>query len=298
MRATTARTPRETHFDNARFARAGVESMSLSELRRRVAPGRLALPERVDFHMLMRVSRGVGTHTVDFVDCAMAPGALVFVRPGQVQQWRLDDSLEGEIVLITPAALDVRASSRDAALLDLDEWPAVMMPRGEAASAIAAEMQRLRKDLDCFDDTALDIALVHHSLLALLLRLARWRASLGVSAAESGAEQKVYRRFRRELEKRFRERLGVRTYAERLGYSESSLSRACRAAEGRSAKLVIDRRVALEAQRMLVHGEASVASIGYALGFSEPTNFVKFFSRMAGTTPAGFRRRMRSGDSR
>jgi AraC-like DNA-binding protein len=59
---------------------------------------------------------------------------------------------------------------------------------------------------------------------------------------------------------------------------------------GRSAKQVVDLRVALEARRILVHSTASASAIGEQLGFSEPTNFQKFFKRQVGLTPEAFRR--------
>ncbi|MEO8804931.1 MAG: helix-turn-helix domain-containing protein [Burkholderiaceae bacterium] len=45
----------------------------------------------------------------------------------------------------------------------------------------------------------------------------------------------------------------------------------------------------LEAQRLLVHSTSTSVAIGELLGFSEPTNFVKFFRRRVGTTPEAFR---------
>ena len=63
------------------------------------------------------------------------------------------------------------------------------------------------------------------------------------------------------------------------------------AAEGRTAKEMIDERVALEAKRLLAHTCSSLAEIGCQLGFSEATNFVKFFKRTAGMTPSTFRSR-------
>jgi AraC-like DNA-binding protein len=54
--------------------------------------------------------------------------------------------------------------------------------------------------------------------------------------------------------------------------------------------VLLDRRVALEAARLLVQGRAGVAEVGHALGLSEPTHFIRFFVRMIGATPASFRR--------
>nr|WP_280714772.1 helix-turn-helix domain-containing protein [Kitasatospora sp. MAP5-34] len=65
------------------------------------------------------------------------------------------------------------------------------------------------------------------------------------------------------------------------------------AATGRSAKQLADARVALQAQRLLAHTDLPVAAIGRALGFTEATNFGKFFARETGRTPGGFRRAQR-----
>jgi AraC-like DNA-binding protein len=68
-----------------------------------------------------------------------------------------------------------------------------------------------------------------------------------------------------------------------------TLTRACQAATGQPVKHVIDERVALEARRLLAHTDEPVAAIARRLGFSEPTNFGKFFTRHTGTTPGEFR---------
>jgi AraC-like DNA-binding protein len=56
-------------------------------------------------------------------------------------------------------------------------------------------------------------------------------------------------------------------------------------AAGVAAKEYIDRRVLLEAKRLLVHGDQPAAKIAARLGFSSATNFSKFFRQRAGTSP-------------
>jgi AraC family transcriptional regulator, transcriptional activator of pobA len=56
-------------------------------------------------------------------------------------------------------------------------------------------------------------------------------------------------------------------------------------------KQLIDERVCLEAQRLLVHTRWPLTRICAELGFCEPTNFVKFFRRTTGQTPEQFRRK-------
>ena len=45
----------------------------------------------------------------------------------------------------------------------------------------------------------------------------------------------------------------------------------------------------LEARRLLVHTAMTVAAIGEALGFTEATNFVKFFKAQTGMLPSATR---------
>jgi AraC-like DNA-binding protein len=59
----------------------------------------------------------------------------------------------------------------------------------------------------------------------------------------------------------------------------------------RPAKSYIDARVVLEAKRILAHTTLSVAATGEDLGFSEPTNFVKFFKVREGCLPGVVRER-------
>ena len=129
--------------------------------------------------------------------------------------------------------------------------------------------------------------MIRHTVMGLLLRLAR---AVVAPRDDTAGEEGIHRLFVRELEGTFGSRQSVLDYARRLGYSESTLTRACLAATGQTAKQLTDQRIALEAKRMLVHSDASVVEIGHRLGFTEPTNFVKFFKRTAGKTPMEFRR--------
>lgn len=85
----------------------------------------------------------------------------------------------------------------------------------------------------------------------------------------------------------------VEDYARSLGYSARTLTRATLASDGVTAKEFIDRRILLEAKRLLAHSEQSAAHIAVQLGFSSATNFSKFFHRHTGKSPLTFRREIR-----
>jgi len=273
---------KDVHFDNAHFNSVGVELLTLAELRSRVPIGQLQAPERVSFYIFFLVTQGAGSHAIDLVHYPLQVGSLVSIHPGQVHQWQMNPEIDGHLMIFAPSALNNA--------LPIYNWSACRQIPKNWQDDLCTAFKQLFHDLNRFHTHALDIALIRQGLIYLLLRIARCHTEDRRIELGQQKERTVYRLFMQALESNFHRRLAVQGFSEKLGYSQSTLSRACMAAEGRSAKSVIDRRVALEAERLLTHTGSSVSEIGHQLGFSEATNFVKFFSRIVGMTPTEFRR--------
>jgi AraC family transcriptional activator of pobA len=78
-------------------------------------------------------------------------------------------------------------------------------------------------------------------------------------------------------------------YAKALGISPRHLSRICHAATGQPAAEVIETATIREACRLLVYTRASVASVGYSLGYEDPSYFSRAFRRVTGRAPSAYR---------
>ncbi|MGM9488049.1 helix-turn-helix domain-containing protein [Ideonella sp. YS5] len=280
---------RQTRFANARLNSIGVELMTLAELHARVSARLLLQTERVGFYMVLVATAGHGEHVVDFERFALQAGHVVFVRPGQVQQWQPANGLQADLLLIDPAVMRPAASSSGPgpmALLHPEDWAVRFSMDADGLAAWHALAAMLRQELDRPVLDQLSAAMARELLVCLLLGLSR---SATDHSAASTVQAALVRRFRSELEGRVHTRPSVAQLARKLRVSTSTLTRACKEVLGHSAKDEVDRRVALEAQRLLVHSSSTSVAIGELLGFSEPTNFVKFFRRRVGTTPEAFR---------
>lgn len=284
---------RQTKFANDRLARLGVEVMSLSALWQRMDHAVMLRAERIDFFMLLLVERGRGRHVIDFASFTLQPGSLVFVQPGQVQQWHPPGQMEGLMLMVDPRVMnpDTTRSSLQASLArEWQGWPAHAVLPAHARPAMRRWLRQIADECTRYDDSDLSVLLVRSMLSCLLLQAARTHSSPSVLATDiAPSDTALMRMLLGAIAARLRERPTVRSIAAEMGYSVSSLNRACLASEGRSAKAVIDHRVALEAQRLLVHSNDTAAQIGLSLGFSEPTNFLKFFKRVTGSSPERFR---------
>ena len=156
-----------------------------------------------------------------------------------------------------------------------------------------SEFAQLAVDCDRHRAGPVAADLLRHQLAVLLLRI----ALLTRHPAPLGAEGRTFARFRRRLESGHPRSRRVEDYAEEMGCSVRTLTRASLAVTGRTAKQVVDDRVALEARRLLACTPMSVAEVGRHLGFPEPTNFGRFFHREVGMSPGQFRAEM-DGDGR
>ncbi|WP_327702948.1 AraC family transcriptional regulator [Streptomyces decoyicus] len=271
----------------------GVEVMTLAELRARADACQLSAPHRPGFHHLLMLDSGRLVHSVDFREHVLAPGDLLWSRPGQVQHFGDLTDAEGRLVLFEAGFLDPAT----AAAARIEDWygPPVRRPEGAAAGGVDEAMRQLHGEFGALGGLPLEIHLdvLRHLLAVLVLRAAYPGGEPdGDGSCTAGA---AYLRFRDAVERGFTRSRRVADYARSLGYAPRTLSRATEAAAGVGAKEFIDRRVVLEAKRLLAHGDQSAARIADRLGFADATNFSKFFQRQTGTTPIAFRTAVRGG---
>ena len=250
------------------------------------APARIITrPLRPDFHSLLLMTHGVMTHTVDFNEHHLGPGGVLWVRPGQVQQFS-DDRPAGDLVLFEA---DFLLPDTQAAAIADDRFGFISaISPGATRDSVDRFRRVLRREYTNIargqPPTAAQIETLRHLLSALILNL---------QTPERTREDCVDLdlRFRDLLEHDFATAHSVNHYAQRLGYSQRTLNRATQAAAGESPKQTINRRIALEARRLLAHTDRPVTTIARELGFDDPSNFAAFFAQQTDETPTRFRRR-------
>jgi len=273
---------RQVTFQNRRWPGLGLEVLWLSGLWRRIPLEASPQPEQRDFHVLLLCTAGSGQFQLDFSPLELERGMMVHVRPGQVVQQLRRGNLEGRIALFRPAFLDPEASTC--------EIPSLRTLGSSEFRTVERAFSDLQSEYTGTDASP-EALLLLRDLLQVVLH--RWALMAGRSLQpleHHPAQEELLRQFRQELEAAFRSARRVSHYAKRLGYAEKTLNRATHQLVGVPAKILIDARILLEARRLLVHTRLPVGAIARELGFSEPTNFAKFFRKGAGCGPSAFRR--------
>ncbi|MEV7228648.1 AraC family transcriptional regulator [Polymorphospora sp. NPDC051019] len=245
--------------------------------------------------MLTLVTVGHGSHDVDFETHPCRPGTLLLARPGQVIRLGDQPGLDAVVVYWRDGTVHV----------DDPYGPSRWQLAGEDEDAVINEVSQLVVDCQRNRSGERAAALLRHQLTVLLLRIAllptggdtgpagtvipAGTAAPDWTVAPETAGAGTFERLRAEVERSYAQTRRVEDYARRLDCSVRTLTRACLAATGRSAKQVVDDRVALEARRLLAATDLPIADIGRRLGFPEPTNFGRFFQREVGRSPGVFR---------
>ena len=258
-----------------------VEVTTSAELRHRLGDDLLQRPGRVFFHVVVICRRGDGLHEVDFAPVVLQPRRVVHVRPGQVHRWLLARSYQADLVLF-PDTAGFPAAGWPVGLrwFDLEDIEWMQTKTVLRLMRREIELERTPERRNRSLSGALEMLIV-----SLGLDLPRHQDTAGLP--------KPYVDLVNQIEDDADWSRSVTERAQRLGYSQRTLTRACLNVTGHTAKEVLDDRILLEAQRLLVDGEPPVAAVARQLGFSEPGNFTKFFNRLSGESPAQWRHRNR-----
>ncbi|PNG21821.1 helix-turn-helix domain-containing protein [Streptomyces cahuitamycinicus] len=246
---------------------------------------------RIDFHVVMLFGAGPVRHMVDFTEYDATAGDLLWIRPGQVHRFSRTGEYRGTALTMQPGFLP--RSTVEATGLYRYDMPPLLRPDAPQLAGLQAALAQLRRE---YQDAAtlplsLHTAVLRHTLTAFLLRLAHLAASS--APAPHRRPDSTFTRFRDAVEREFATNHSVSAYADALGYSRRTLVRAVRAATGETPKAFIDKRVVLEAKRLLAHTELPIGRVGVAVGFPDAANFSRFFHQHTDQTPAAFRAELR-----
>lgn len=236
-------------------------------------------------HMIV-ISRGGGTIRYECETMHFCAPRLLIV-PAQVVHgfhWHADS--DGMVLTIAEIhLLQLVARHRDFAGL-FDRPRSIALTPSEC-TGLSEEMAAMGEELSwgAFGRSAA----IEAGLLKLFVHGVRQIDRQSRSAQTPPRHSGLLARYRQLVEKRFRLRESVESYARQLGVSTTTLRQTC-AAIGQSPSEIRDQRAVLEAQRLLAYSAEPVAEIGLAIGMPDPAYFSRFFSRKCGAPPAAWRK--------
>lgn len=233
-----------------------------------------------DFFMLMMISQGSGTHTIDFEDYKVSNRTVFFLAPGQAHQWQLSKNTTGYQVMF----------SAEFMLQKGPLWPFFTPSAVPVLKLDTQHYDQLIHELQLMEKEAA-ANIIQHRLQIVLLLLQRWYAAAHPDEV-AAATNHLINRFLLLLEKHYTQHHEVSQYATLLHVTPSYLNQVCKKESGKTAGEYIRERLLLEAKRMLTLTDMDVKEAAYALGFNDTSYFSRFFKKYTALTPLDFRRQL------
>ncbi len=242
-----------------------------------------------DLHQFFWIASGGGTAQIEGADQKFASATALIIPPLTIHGFLFDPGTSGFVVSIPTTTLD-RVLTDESSLRTQLEYPVIAAPL-EVAEQVAKIEPLMLNSLEEFQNQGVGrrpALLAHATLISLWFARLKTKADrLSSLDEEVGAE--MVRHYLRQIETGFRSQLPLSTYAHALGVSVPHLSRVCRRILGCSALMLLHNRIILEARRNLVYTSMTISQIAFALGFSDPAYFTRFFTDKTGCSPSAYR---------
>lgn len=245
---------------------------------------------QLSFYEILFIEEGAGTFTLDENKISINPGTIIFTSPGQVRCWEIEEKVRGYTLFFDKDFLYLFFSD-ELFLYRFQYFHQYSFPTGMQISEASFEkcLELLYEIEQEFRQLQNDSShLIRSVLYQLLVILNRFYAGIYNVQGDTYVHPDFYR-FRSLLEKNFVNDRTVEGYTQMLNVSPGFLNKICRQFSGLSAQQMIHHKLISEIKKQLYQNK-SAKEIAYEFGFSDPSNFNRFFKKLTGTTPQQYRK--------
>lgn len=249
----------------------------------------ILLPHGHDFYMSVLITAGNGTHEIEFNNYIVKPGSVFMLGPGQVHTWELSDDTDGYVFFHSKEFYDLNFTYEKVEnypfFCSLGNTPLIVL-KNAVLKKIGAMFREIVKEYHLTE-------LMKFKKLASLVNILYIELSREYLPQKLRDNQNLnYLARVRQLEdlinKNFVDIKSPGKYARLMYVSEKHLNRMVKVSLNKTTSDLITERIILEAKRMLVFSNKSIAEIIDELGYTDSAYFFRFFKKKTALTPTAF----------
>jgi len=242
--------------------------------------------QHAELFQLLYVQRGQAQVEIEGVRSVVDEAAIQVVPPLTVHGFRFSADIQGHVLTFGTALVADLEQRLGAPLSVLTK--AACYPLGMDRVRLRNLIETLQQEYQGHEPSR--VTLLEALVTALMVWISR-RQQLGQAPRNRDErDRQLLGQYLRLVEAHYREHLSVEDFAARMNIQSLQLNQLCRALSGQTALQVVHQRLLLEARRNLIYTRMSIGQLSDSLGFSDPTYFARFFKRLSGQTPNGYRR--------
>ncbi len=247
-------------------------------------------PHGHNFYLILLITEGSGTHTIDFLEYTVFPGAMFIVSPGQIHQWHVSKDVDGYILCFTKAFFlhdfDTEKLTRFPFFNSTFSSPYFKLNALEQEDLIS-KYQLILKE---YKNRGLNYEeMIRIFLNAMFIELTRLYPKQNENAPKFGHDLILLNRYEALVDKYFKLHRPLSCYSEKMHITVRQLSYLCKKTVGKKPSEILIDRIMLEAKRLIIHSDLSIASISETLNYNDSSYFIRLFKKATQQTPEQFR---------
>ncbi len=256
----------------------------------------ISIPHKHDFFLTVLFTKGSGIHEIDFNSYEIKPGSIFLLNPGQTHYWEPSEDTEGFVFFHSKDFFDIGFNKHS--VFDFPFFSSLLNP-----SVLYLPPSNDERIKSYFQELQIEYAhensFKKEKIIALLdliyIELSRvYPHTLNNYVLKSNTITQHLRQLEQLVEEKYKTDKSPASYADMLNISARHLNRLTRESLGKTTTQLITERVILEAKRILVHNNDSLANIAYTLGYEDYAYFSHLFKKWTGFTPSEFTRKYKS----
>lgn len=252
---------------------------------------KLNIPHRHNYFMILLNEKNFGSQLIDFKECIIEPLSVTCLHYGQIHQWLDYDKIDGYILVFEDDFFALRYQN-----YQLSEFSFLTYRHKQPYVKVSKEKFDQWKTialwmLQEYNNQQKDFEKSLRSLLNLLLIDLNRLFEPSSKNSEMKQSLQLIHHFEALIDKYYKEKHFVKEYASLMYIRPNYLNAVCNDVASISAGDLIRNRILLEAKRLLVHEQKTVAEIAYELGFEDNSYFGRFFKKYENITPDGFKKK-------
>lgn len=247
-------------------------------------------PKNTGVYMLHFYIKGKGTYKIDQHIIEVSAGSALFTSAAADMQFHTSKDCEGFALIFSETFFGrsrMKSFFLKNTLLFNSVDKVVFFPTGDRTEELLMLFQLVIDQLRRGQSDIQEQILINYVFSILLIseeEFTKERPTLRVAN-----EIKLIKNFKHLFNKELNRRQSVKFFCNQMNVSLSTLDRAFRKYENSSAKKWINTRLIEEIEIELKRHDMSIGEIAFKFGFSEVTNFTKFYKGQTGITPKQFR---------
>ncbi len=215
----------------------------------------------------------------------LIPPVVLSLPPGCVHGFQFSSDTEGWVISL-PVQHYSDLLGDGAELAPALSGPLALPPPAQMEHEVSA-LWRVWQGRGPFRRTALRCRMG-----LMLTDLLRDAAAPDSAAPDAGSPDRRLARFQALIVAHASQNWPIERYAARLGLSDRTLGRICKAQTGLSPRALIEAHLMREASRLLAYTQMSAKSVAHALGFEDASYFSRRFRAFSGLSPRAYRNRL------